>query len=481
MQEEPLQVVWNYYIDDYDQYIAYCQQGNRKAMIGIDADDLGDINLSDDDAIIAKMQEIVQDKDLSQMPRLEDAAPVTQYLVHAVANSANNMFYMDKDGLEEIQKDFGKPWDELVPIIEADIERFQLADVLEVCRQDETDFDYVATCFGNLQFAFSEENISREKAGENMPDEKKILTEEMFVNNKNVGTELTPIGFQEDEWFLLDDCYRAEIDGRDSYAAHAVKMGDLVIDGKAPMYQVEIPIVDPEGETVLDKIGGEMADVGASEVQGSVRVDEKKLDLLKYIERDLNETMSRPVEVLSARKMYPDSESYRILAGWQKGEDKEFISWNCGNHLGAGFDVTSGHYYDTASDAMLDHICRGGCDLETNEAKLKEYGVHKDLTGFKSVHNMKDVKKVTDYAMNAVKENSSQTPFYADHMHSLMSDLYEVKGIEVNQAQEKAVQDMSDVVFHLKLYDPENQKVCEKMVKTISKVVDQAYNRQQGR
>ena len=313
-----------------------------------------------------------------------------------------------------------------------------------------------------------------------MPDEKKILTEEMFVNNKNVGTELTPIGVQENKWFLLDTCYRAKIDGRNSYAAHAVKVGDAVVDGKAPLYQVEIPIFAPDSGINLERIGGNMI-VGASEVQGSVRVDEKKLDLLKYIERDLNETMSRPVEVLSARKMYPKSESYRILAQWQKGEDKEFISWNCGNHLGAGVDVTSGYYYDAASDAMLDHICRGGCDLEVDEAKLKEYGVHKDLAGFKSVYNMKDVKHVTDYAVNAVKENSSKAPFYADHMYSLMSDLYEVKGIKVNQAQEKAVQDMSDVVFHMKLYDPKNQKVCEKMVKTISKVVDQAYNRQQGR
>ena len=325
------------------------------------------------------------------------------------------------------------------------------------------------------------DDASKEKAGDNMSNEKKILTEEMFVNNKSVGTELTPIGYQENEWFLLDDCYQAVFNGRDAYVAHAVRMGDEIVNGKAPMYEVEFPIVDPEGETVLEQIGGDMADVGASEVQGAVHVDEKKLTLLQYIERDLNETMPRPVEVLSARKMSPKSESYRILAEWKKGEDKEFISWNCGNNLGVGFDVSTGHYYDNPNYAMLDHICRGGCDLEVNEAKLKGYGVHKDLAGFKSVHNMKDVKKVTDYAMCAVKADSSKAPFYADHMHSLMSDLDGRKEIKLSNAQYKTVSDMGDAIFNLEIYTPKNQKLCEKMVQTVSKVVDQAYNRQQGR
>lgn len=314
-----------------------------------------------------------------------------------------------------------------------------------------------------------------------MADTNTVLTEKMFVNNKRVETDLTPIGFQEDEWFLLDDCYRAEIDGRDSYAAHAVKMGDSVIDGKVPLYQVEIPIVDPEGETVLEKIGGDMADVGTYEVQGTVHVDEKKMDLLQYIERDLNEKMSRPVEVLSARNVYPKSESYRIVAQWQKGKDKEFISWNCTNNLGVGFDAIAGHYYDNPNDAMLDHICRGGTALETNTTRLQKYKVDKDLASFTSTDSLKDIKKVTDYAVKAVKADSSKAPFYAERMHAFAAQLNGKKGIKLNSAQCKTVRDMDNVIFDSKLYDPTNKKICKEMVKTISTVVDQAYRRQQGR
>ena len=308
-----------------------------------------------------------------------------------------------------------------------------------------------------------------------------VLTEDMYVNNRHVDTELQPIGFQKDAWYLLDDCFLAKMHGKVVYTAHAVRIGDEVVDGKAPLYKVGLPIVAPDGETALEQIGGDMADVCMSEKKGIIRVDEQKMDLLHFIERDLKDAPYGSVEVLSAGRLSLRPHVYHIAGILELDGKKNFVSWECNNVLGAGFGATGGHSYEDMNDAMIDHICCCSNKVVSDYKKLHDYGVNKALANFVSDENIHEVKKVTDYIAKAAVKNPEQIQSYAGGLHYLAVSLTHQKKIQLTPVQADIAQKVDTAVRNGALYQISNKKLCEKMVQTIRKAVDQAYNRQQGR
>ena len=81
----------------------------------------------------------------------------------------------------------------------------------------------------------------------------------------------------------------------------------------------------------------------------------------------------------------------------------------------------------------------------------------------------------------ATKKDGQKAGFYAQRVHEFTEALFIQNQITLNPAQQKVVDQMSDVIYNQEVNKPENQQLCKKMVQTISKVVDQTADRQGGR
>ena len=303
------------------------------------------------------------------------------------------------------------------------------------------------------------------------------IEENLYINNCPIGA-YNRIDGPKDTWYLLDNCYLSQMDGKDVYATHAVREGDAIMDIRAPLYRVAMPIINPEAATPFEQVGGHSAKVLFSQVRGTVRVDTEQIEDLMYLELNLRDALQAPAEVLSARRTTPRSDSYHLMG---KDKDGGFVTWTSFNSLFPGQVVPQGTHYQTANEAMVAHICHLGEDLVSNPVKLQKCGTDMALAGFRSNKHIGEVKDVMDFIMREMKKDGQKAGFYAQRVHEFTEALFIQNQITLNPAQQKVVDQMSDVIYNQEVNKPENQQLCKKMVQTISKVVDQTADRQGAR
>ncbi len=146
--------VFNHVIDE-DNIIIWVdyKQAGKKAMTSVKLDEKFDFIESEFKN--QYLADLLMDRheDINRLPDIADVHPITRYCVEGVYESDSSMFFIetDPDLVEAMEDELGKSWPELQKDLEEDIDRYHLETLIEV-PGDGT----LATCYGNLQCAFSE-------------------------------------------------------------------------------------------------------------------------------------------------------------------------------------------------------------------------------------------------------------------------------------------------------------------------------------
>ena len=157
--------------EDYDDIYFYYKQDGRGCYYSVERSELNpylpdDKMCTDDDLSKAVEKWAFKNVDISQLPHIEDATPAMRLLYKRISSSENNMFFVDED-TEDWQEQFGMSREEFEKQVDADVEKFNLENVVVKYGDD----NILYSCYGNLQNSFTEKTEPLEETKLNMKDQ----------------------------------------------------------------------------------------------------------------------------------------------------------------------------------------------------------------------------------------------------------------------------------------------------------------------
>jgi hypothetical protein len=173
--------VFNHVVDE-DNIIIWVdyKQAGKKAMTSVKLDEKFDFIESEFKN--QYLADLLMDRheDINRLPDIADAHPITRYCVEGVHENDSSMFFIEKDPdlVEAMEDELGKSWPELQKDLEEDIDKFHLETLIEVLGDDT-----LATCYGNLQCAFSEKINEKELEAPDLEESSEFrYTKEQMVD-----------------------------------------------------------------------------------------------------------------------------------------------------------------------------------------------------------------------------------------------------------------------------------------------------------